>query len=257
MPNTSWSGADALNVNLTNFNLTATATSTGNGGVRSVDRLTSGKYYWEVTPTVFVGGSTIIGVANSSANLASVGNAPANAAGVYRSGGIWVNNASTGTVLGTIGAVAVGFALDIGGALIWIRNGPAGNWNNSGTANPATGAGGINISAIISTGLNALFGFLSANESCTANFGDSAFAGTVPSGFTAGIPGTPYVSTVREAGLVRETLFVTNPAAQSSGFVREVLISQTAAVTAAGITREVLLADSVVVARQYAVTVVS
>ena len=57
------------------------------------------------------------------------------------------------------------------------------DWNNSGTANPATGVGGI--SSGVAGPYYASASSSSASTSYTANFGASAFSFTMPSGFTS------------------------------------------------------------------------
>ena len=83
----------------------------------------------------------------------------------------------------------VGIAVDFTNHLIWFRMAPSGNWNGSGTANPATGVGGITFST------GAMVPFVTfggsggaAGNVITANFGASSFTGTVPSGFYSGWP---------------------------------------------------------------------
>jgi hypothetical protein len=51
-------------------------------------------------------------------------------------------------------------------------------------------SGGLDISAIIGTGIYALMAHNAQAPVITANFGGSAFVGAVPSGFIAGL-GTP------------------------------------------------------------------
>src|SRR4029077_824676 len=106
-------------------------------------------------------------------------------------GAIWVNNANTGSAIGVISSGnVIGVALDMTGLLIWFRIAPSGNWNGSGTANPATGVGGISISACF--GAQAAYAAFASTGSAgngnavTANFGDSAFTGAVPAGFASG-----------------------------------------------------------------------
>ena len=83
----------------------------------------------------------------------------------------------------------IGIALDVGAQLAWFRVAPSGNWNGSGTANPATGTGGLSLASITNVDDCPLVGFFPGiGESATANFGDSAFSGAVPSGFTTGWP---------------------------------------------------------------------
>jgi hypothetical protein len=191
---TTWNPADLLNITLSGTNnLTATRSGSGGGGVRSLFSTTAGKYYFEYTGTTWIGStSNCVGVANSSATLSGVGNAPTNACVCYESGLIYNNNSNTGSGLGqqSNGSI-IGVAIDLSAKLIWFRSTPAGNWNASGTANPATGAGGISITTIAATAMYGLVAHAGVAETVTANFGDSAFNGAVPSGFTAGFGPAP------------------------------------------------------------------
>jgi hypothetical protein len=81
------------------------------------------------------------------------------------------------------GVITIGVALDITNSKIYfIDLTNNGQWNDSATANPATNTGGTTVSV---TG--ALFPVLTvwSLSSATANFGASAFVGTVPSGFSS------------------------------------------------------------------------
>lgn len=190
---TTWSTTDKVNATLSGGDLVVTK-SAANGGVRSADGFSSGKYYWEVNPTVFADAfGTAVGVCTSSAALSSMASS-ANGCLIYPNGWVWYAGSAgslpkfTGLTAGTI----IGIALDMDNKRIWFR--PASmNWNDSGTANPATNTEGINISGLATGAMFAGFGFSSASppESCTANFGGSAFSGTVPSGFTAGLGDAP------------------------------------------------------------------
>lgn len=104
-------------------------------------------------------------------------------------GNININGSASGSTLGGPIAVAavIGVAVDFAAKLIWYRIAPAGNWNGSGTANPATATGGLNITSIATGPLYALFSG-GTSDKITSNFGDSAFSGAVPSGFTSGFP---------------------------------------------------------------------
>lgn len=64
-----------------------------------------------------------------------------------------------------------------------------GPWNGDAAADPASGAGGVDISAV---GANALFPMVhtSGTAVTTFNFGQSAFSYSVPTGYTAGWPGS-------------------------------------------------------------------
>jgi hypothetical protein len=186
---TNWNPGDkSSSITLSNSNLTATGTA-GFAGVRAVSGHSSGKYYFELTVTTWANASTAVGIALSTANL---GNFPIGSVGsaiVYNSGIVWVNNVNMGnSPMGNFpnGSI-IGIAADFTASLIWFRVAPAGNWNGSATANPATGTGGISIASISGT-LYPLFAPNAAGDAATANFGMSAFSGAVPSGFTAGWP---------------------------------------------------------------------
>jgi len=199
MANTVWNASDkTAGVTLSNLNLTATSSAASNG-VRAVDRQIAGKFYFETTLTT---ASTVygIGLVNPAAVLSTMYTTPLNAVVLYASGTIWVNNATSGVTLGSMGAggFVVCLAVDIGARLFWARVGAAGNWNANAGNNPATGVGGISLAAICSTAIPlypaAFFGVAAA---CTANFGDTAFTGVVPSGFTSGFTtGTPPLSMI-------------------------------------------------------------
>jgi hypothetical protein len=185
---TTWSPSDKTTpVVLGSGNLrVTTGGSSTNGGVRSTTSVPSGKAYLEYTCTNLTGGNTGAGIATSSANLATMGGSVANACLIYFGGEIYFNGVDTGKNVGAVGAGStLCFAIDATGSLLWARlNG--GSWNGSGTADPATGVGGINIAALFPT--NRVFSALSvngANVDVTANYGGSAFAQTVPSGFAA------------------------------------------------------------------------
>jgi len=178
---TTWNPSDKTAMTLSNSD--RTATGTGAGGVRSIFSTATGKIYWEVTYNGGTGPG--IGIANASATLATVYNTPTNAAVSYNTT-TWINNVSqAGAGIPISVAIPQCVAVDLGGKLIWFRSGAAGNWNNSGTANPATGTGGLNIT-VLGTPLFALAG-TSSSAQLIANFGATAFTGAVPSGFTAGL----------------------------------------------------------------------
>ena len=187
MANTTWSTTDkTASVNLTGLNLTATATA-ASAWVRTVDRVVSGKFYWEVRMTTWVNGNTGVGLTNGG-STPTIWNAPGLLA-IFNNGTFYISGtAQVSGFTGCTSGATIGFALDADARLIWLRVAPAGNWNNSGTANPATGVGGVSVAAIGGTAIPfyPVAEFSASADSATANFGDSAFSGTVPSGFTSG-----------------------------------------------------------------------
>jgi len=189
---TTWNPADqGPQTVLSGGNLTAT-TSGVMASVRSIGSQSSGKFYFETTwtgATFNLATNAGPSVANSSATPGSSGFAgdTGSVGPVLNNGAIWNNNANSGI---NIGAVSAGnvicCAVDLDAKLIWFRLNN-GNWNGSGTANPATGTGGVSISWLSSAAF-VRASTQSASTTCTANFGASTFAFSVPSGFTSGWP---------------------------------------------------------------------
>jgi SPRY domain len=181
-----WSLVDIQNIVLSNNNLTA-VTTTNSPGVRYVGGFSSGKWYFEATMNVWTGGGCEIGWATAGATLTGGGLAKQAVVtkGTTAAGGIMIDATYSGSNLGTrANGDVIGIAIDIGAGLIWFRVAASGNWNGSGTANPATGAGGLSLGALAGTVLYPIFAAAAVNESCTANFGGSAFVGSIPSGFS-------------------------------------------------------------------------
>jgi hypothetical protein len=79
-------------------------------------------------------------------------------------------------VAGNIGCVAY----DIGNGTIWFRTN-GGNWNNSGTSNPATNTGGISL--LFGSSVYPAAALYDATDQITVNFGATAYAFTPPTGF--------------------------------------------------------------------------
>jgi hypothetical protein len=184
---TTWNPSDkSANILLSNSNLTVGTNSGVDGAVRSTLSKAAGKGYFEFTGSGFIGVDSSVGIATGAASLSNIGPTSTGGALVYASGAIWFNGSSMGINIGGLGSGTICIAIDITGGLFWARNG-SGNWNNSGTANPATGVGGINVSALFPT--NAVFAVVTCQFNqdplATANFGASAFAQSIPSGFTA------------------------------------------------------------------------
>ena len=175
-----WNPSDASGVTFSNANLTVTGTGV-NTGARSTTGYSSGKYYAEFTVSTWTNTFTGVGLSITGASFAG---APAGTMLVLRSGNLVLNGSNTGSTLGLrASGNIIGMAVDFGANLIWFRVAPTGNWNGSGTANPATGVGGVSISALAGTKFSGAYTGASG-EAITGNFGASAFSGSVPSGFT-------------------------------------------------------------------------
>jgi hypothetical protein len=211
--------------------LTAKSTS-GAGLAGSVAFRSAGKFYFECTWNVF--GSTGIGVGIGDHNLLATGaqNGAPDIALLFPNqlnSGIYCNANNTSVNLGANCVVndVVCTAVDLTAGLIWFRRN-AGNWNGSGTANPATGVGGVNYaqywSSVISMYGFAPYAFMfGTNDQMTLNFGDTAFAQAVPSGFgnwTALTPANRVSTAYRE-----DVTSGVNPPTRVSAIYREVVAS--------------------------------
>jgi hypothetical protein len=194
MANTVWSAADSSRgVTLSGGNLIATSAGATDRGVRGADEKTSGKYYVEYRYNTSAGGDTGAGFAEGLADLnSSLPFSAIKGAIAYRSGNVWIgggNQFNIGAAPTSTDRVCM--AVDFDNHKVWFRlNG--GNWNASGTDNPATNTGGFSIGGTgAHGGVIRYFPaavFNATSDQITANFGDSAFAQAVPSGFTAGWP---------------------------------------------------------------------
>jgi hypothetical protein len=187
---TTWNPADKdASITLSGGNLIATASVSGYQGVRAIASHSSGKYYSEDTYNSNPSGELIIsGFANAAYNVASGGFVGQSNNGVGYDGDaglIWKNNVNTAVQTAVSGDV-VGYAIDLDNSKFWVRTihlGTPGNWNNSGTDNPATNTGGFSFAGLAA---GPYFPAASINvnlTNITTNFGATAFAAAAPSGF--------------------------------------------------------------------------
>jgi hypothetical protein len=241
MANTTWSPTDKTSgVTLSGSNLIATASASALQGVRAIDRQASGKWYWETTLTTVGASGSIIGLYGVAQPITT----QINGAGAVEvcilsclssGSSIRVDNgviAVNGTGAVPDGSI-IGIAWDATAQLAWFRIGAAGLWNNSAAANPATGVGGVQ-TASIGRGVAACPVWQSVGttgSACTANFGDSAFAGVVPAGFTSGFTAgaaPPTNALATQAGL--EEFYSTNPLGQVTQIGLEMWASASSAI---------------------------
>jgi hypothetical protein len=179
--------------NLSNLDKTALEINTGGVSQFSTDAITTQKSYLEYTETA-AGTSPN---ANEMAVNYSTSSGAAGSVWWDTVGGIIGSNLNSAAVTGfTITAGHVrGMAVDPVAGLVWFRDATTGgNWNNSGTANPATGVGGI----AFTTSANPLYfvygkSSVASGGTCTVNTGVSAFVGAMPSGFSAWYGPPPWV----------------------------------------------------------------
>jgi hypothetical protein len=154
--------------------------------VRSVGAYASGKLYLEHSfTTAFSIGANTIGLALAAFPITTdvLMGADANSLSYFTSGQVFINNVQIATIQTSVLNDTICMAVDRTNNLIWFRTN-AGNWNNSATANPATGAGGISLSTLNAGAIFAATGLNTNADVATSNFGLSAFAQAVPAGFS-------------------------------------------------------------------------
>lgn len=162
--------------------------------VRGLIGKSSGKWYWEaVADTAQFDTFGMMNQAQDATNNALGLNNSPNALGWGYDGSgnnLLLYNSTT---LATISTIADGdiiqHAVDIDAALYWTRK-STGNWNGNGSANPATGIGGVSISAMKAASSPQLMlypaGYIrSFGSQMTSKFALAQMSGPVPSGFTA------------------------------------------------------------------------
>jgi hypothetical protein len=172
--------------------------------VRGTTSASSGKLYLEVTASaVDASNGFLFGLANASFLMVPTQlGANNNGIGFQKEGSVWLNNAKSITGSGSNGYTAgatPALAVDFGAQKIWFYSTQSGNWNNAaiGSQNPATGTGGISITALGSTLYPVFTAFSAGTDTAILNTGGTTFANTVPSGFSAwdGVSGvTPNIS---------------------------------------------------------------
>lgn len=165
-----------------NGNLTAVTTTAADERIFSTIAVSSGKWYWEITPTAISSGGCMVAVTSSAyeyktANLASGDDGY----GYYTTGNKY--NPSTATSYGNTFTTndVIGVALDMdNGKIYFSKNG---TFQNSGNPVAGTNAAFTSISGTYSPSVSNG----GAGSSCTveANFGQRPFAYTAPSGFKA------------------------------------------------------------------------
>jgi len=193
--NATWNPADKLNVNLTNNNLTATWPGNNFSGVRSTTSMSTGKFYVEfqniAIASDFHSGANWIGFGQITTALGQQADAGTGGfMGVTQAGNFMRSGANTlaisGGAFGDPSGKTLSYAIDFDAGMIWGRLNN-GNWNNSATADPATGVGGFNFRPNYPAGtqffLQTTTTTVSVVNHVTLALSPSAFIETPPLGF--------------------------------------------------------------------------
>lgn len=173
------------NITLSNGDLSAENSSAGWNSVRATIGLTTGKWYWEITTYSGSsdGNSGLYGIMDDGALVSSYAGASNKGAGVQAGANYdWLLASVTGNFSGAVGSLGsstiLGFAMDVDAGKVWISKN--GTWVNG----DPTGA------HVWGIGADTWYPTISCNNTgavSTANFGATAFAYSVPSGFNAGV----------------------------------------------------------------------
>jgi hypothetical protein len=184
-------------VTLSNGNLTVTHPNTSIAGVNSSDFAGPAisqlgvKQYFEITlQTSILNGNSIGYMTPTDPVTASPATAGNNKTGVVLGSSSSIvytpNGINTGKDLGGVAANdVIGVAADMDNMRLWFRKN-GGNWNGDPSANPATGTGGV--VASIRQPYTAFVAFAAggpSTDTMKGNFGQTTFAFTAPSGFSA------------------------------------------------------------------------
>ncbi|MBB4860385.1 lysophospholipase L1-like esterase [Novosphingobium chloroacetimidivorans] len=193
LPPTTWHAYDVAAVLKTNGGRTLqnnyiNNSTTGAMGFRSV---TSGKWYFEVAiDAIGTASKIMIGLATREFEtvLASALHQRAGMAmGYVPSTGAVLHGSSTAIInagTSTTGDV-IGVAFDATAKRVWFRKN-GGQWNGSATANPSTGAEGVDFSFLTDPNISAAVSIVGANNGSqvTSRFAGSQMTGALPSGFS-------------------------------------------------------------------------
>jgi hypothetical protein len=189
---TAWNPTDvSTNVTFSNSDATATLGSNDTRVTKSMVCHAAGKRYAEFVIDEYGASSTgySVGLCKSDMVLSGVllgGNTGSIGA---RDTIAYINNANVGTPWASRAeGNVVCMAVDLDADLIWFKNASvSANWNNSGSADPATGTGGISIASIADSRFS-YYASWSADQNTAAvtlRTQADAFTETAPSGFAA------------------------------------------------------------------------
>lgn len=172
------------NGTLSTDKLTYTANGTAaSSGAKSNTAKTTGKWYFEVTLTnLQTGGQTGIALADIAATYADMGSSLATKGIVeyLNTGDVYANGSQKGNANGgqrvPHTSDVIGVSVDVDNHEVWYQNLTTGGTRQGPFAAVAEASYEAMITTNATTGTNGVFTF---------NFGETAFTGTVPTGFTA------------------------------------------------------------------------
>lgn len=184
------STARSDNIGLSNGNRTAAVVTDNNDFYKSVlgDTVVgTRKVAFEFTTTGFTNNSDQagVGLTTSTTKLGSgARGGGTDGSVVFEPGGgkLEASNFSPFSLAAGDGTYMI--AVDTTGTnnFLWVRKGASGNWNNSASANPATGVGGYDPGFSLKTA-RVLISMRDLGDAVTINTGNAALVGALPAGF--------------------------------------------------------------------------
>lgn len=165
--------ADKLTATFTNATFQSTRGTLGRG---------VGKHYFEVS-ALGSAGVFAAGLCKSTDAATNGIRTMANGVGWESTNAVYLQTVASATWGTYANGDTVCVAVDIPNRLIWLRKGPAGTWNNSGGADPATGVGGFGFAAITGTVFPCVSAQFITATSMKLNTGQAPFIGVRPTGF--------------------------------------------------------------------------
>lgn len=187
-----WSEFDYFNLTLSNGNKTfAVPSGFGNCNIYAIVAKKSGKWNWEVVIDG-LGSENRVGLVNElnsdfGLNLYAIGD-NANSIGMNQAGAMKLNGSTVATLAAYVAGDTIQICWDADTKKIWMRrwrSGVAQNWNASGSANPATGVGGIDVSSLGTGYLHPAAMTYTAPGQMTGRFAAADIVNAIPSGFKA------------------------------------------------------------------------
>lgn len=190
MAGTTWSPTDknaAITLGRNNLAAGQFGASSAWRSVRSTSSVSTGKVYFEITNLAVDGSSGwMLGVDDGSGLLTTFIGGGTHGIGYQSNGSVWFNAGTISSWQGTARGDVVGVAIDVTNKKIWMRNSRSSTWNSAGTANPATGVGGISItpSGPYFIGFSGFCGASPSFDGVQLNTGQFPFIIGAPSGFS-------------------------------------------------------------------------
>jgi hypothetical protein len=111
-----------------------------------------------------------------------------NALGQIQDGLIMINNVVLATAATFTTGDVLQWAVDRPNNLLWVRRARAGvpqSWTGNGSADPASGVGGVNFSALGTGNIRPAAELGVTGTSLTSNFAAARLSGSIPTGFLA------------------------------------------------------------------------